>query len=550
MRERSIRSLVVFVLKHPLAGVPHVLPAVRFGHTTGANAESVQSAHGERDVTSGPAPDDAQDDDLNGGDPLKELNDAERLILEQQLVSAAERLSDRVLFGGREHDEDRFVRIHLKDSLHRFGVPGSTTSQEVVFEPRLLLHESGIAQLSLQLRADGPLTAHQVLRLMSGPTARIVYSEIPRSLVRGTAWESAAPGGTSAASADQVVKIRHLEPVSLTDASLAHLEAVLVAIGARGGEWSHYPIALVEAGGCCPSKTHISGTLSSARSEWLQRHSDEIHRLALGAPPGTELASDLQPPRNLSLAANHLLYAGLGSAIYIQIDGDAPSGIEELQTVLVLEYALLTYQRLAAMERQVSRLTLNERSLRRRYREAIDLFSVLRQGDVRAGEAREIIRHVLAAMGADQMRGTIESALNLTGNAHATVSASRAARRSWWITLLATIIAALVAAPSIQAVIDSARAENEDGAPGAIFIGILHSVGSLGFWGPWALMAGVVAAISAMVSVGWLIRHRPRHWPGLRRGYRWPNAIVVTPSIPDFADLSGESADPEGGAPA
>lgn len=84
-------------------------------------------------------------------DTLEMLAEAEAAYLGTQVVSAAVRESDANLFGGPDRDGDGFVRLMLRESYHDFVLPGSGEKHHVVFEPRLLLHESGVAQLDLAL---------------------------------------------------------------------------------------------------------------------------------------------------------------------------------------------------------------------------------------------------------------------------------------------------------------------------------------------------------------------------------------------------------------
>lgn len=518
LKNKTLTGLVVFSVKHPTAAVRYVLPNVRLsrGPELKESPTNVDELlHSGEDE---PAPSVEEDD----GDPLEPLNEAERLIIDQQIVSAAERFTDRRIFGGRSHDEDRFVRLQLRNSYHDFVVPGESTSQHVVFEPRLLLHESGAVQLDLTIRAEGPLSTDQILGLMWGPAPRIVRSEMSTPLLAGSGWEPLVVEiGEELDVGKPLAVIDHEFPASMTEASKAHLGAVMTVLRRQTTYWVNYPVALVQPASCCSPE------------RWRSNHSQEVHRLAVRGRGTGGIASHVERPPDLSMHPDHSLFANLGSAVYLQWDGEIPTGIEELDTVLVLDYALLTYVRLQTMEWKVSKLALGERVLTRRYRDALELFSELRQGNVRAGEARDIIRHVLADAGADQMRSTIETALSLAGTAHETVSASRASRRSWWITVFATLIAALVAVPAVQQLIDSAAALSSSAGSGP-FVAPLLWAGSLGFWGPWALMGTVVALVGVLMTLGWIWRHRPGHLPSLRRGYAWPNRIMMKGQPPDF----------------
>jgi hypothetical protein len=511
-------ALVGFILRHPIVGLFRVLPQVRFARDT--EEPRATSVRDPADSPDPPSPDEVSDED---SDLAEILDEAERTILDQQIVSAAERFIDRRMFGGSDHDNDRFVRLQLRNSYHDFVLPGGTESQHVVFEPRVLIHESGVLQLDLVIRAEGPLTTAQVLGLMWGPAPRIIRSEMSTPLVRGTDWESRESGFAEEPDMGKPLGyFDHALPVSMTEVARIHLQAILAVLRRVSTDWINYPVALIEAGDCCADG-----------ETWQRTHRNDLHMLVIRGNAATTAPSYLEMPRDLSLRSKSSLFATLGSAVYFQWEGESPRGIEELDTVLVFDYALLLYMRLQVLERSVSRMSLRERALTMQYRQALVLFGDLRYRNLRHGETRDVVKHVLDDLGAGSMRATIESALNLSSMAHATRSASRASRRAWWITVLATVITAFVALPTMLEVIDAASLA-DDNVFFAPVAGVLDWTRGLGFWGPWALIILVLALIAALMSISWVWRHRPQHLPSFRRGFAWPVPITLSEADSDF----------------
>ncbi|SDO01231.1 hypothetical protein SAMN05216368_10942 [Cryobacterium flavum] len=500
--------LLVLLALHPFFTIRRVLPSIRFTW----NKKRGDPVEGRHEGSVEQAAEGAEIDD-DKSSFLDVLAEAERLYLDRQVVSVAIRLSDARLFGGPDRDEDGFVRLMLRESYHDFVLPGSEEQHHVVFEPRLLLHESGVVQLDLVLSAQTTLDVRQALAMMWGPEELFLRSQMSKPLLRGTQWEQVADYSSGEVDAGQPLgTIEHPTPISMAQLLEIHLSAVLAIIKRSYRHWVIYPFAILDADECCNPE------------EWKQTHRDDLIRLAIRGSVEREVAPHVAIPRDLSLGRDRSLYAGLGSAVHFQWRGAAPRGVAELDTVLVLEYALLQYMRLHTMEEHVSQMALGERSMRARYRGAVRIFSELRQRDLRSGEARDVVRHVLQEFGVPDIRRTIETALNLSASAYATLSAERASRRAWWVTSAATLIALLVAVPPLRELLNSVPA-SEPGETWALVP--FRWLADRGFWGPWFTMAGVLLLVIAIwiLDVSW--RWRVRRLPSFRRGYKWPNEFTV-----------------------
>lgn len=509
VEKSTVPALVLFLVKHPIWGALNVLPSIRFtkGKTSNPSGQELLDDWPQRD----------QYDPNWNDEGMQSLNEAEELVIRQQVISAVERHNDAQLFGGQDWEDDRFVRLALRNSYHDILVPGSKTEvQHVVFEPRLFMHDSGVLQLAIRVDTDGPLTTEEVIDFMRGPAPRIVRSEMAKPLLRGTRWQYGTTTWADELDAGaRMALIDHAQPLSMTEILLAHMQCLERTIGRSFGHWVNYPIAIIDAGNCC------------SPSRWQKAHAEDIQFITRRQSANIPLAPHVEKERDFSATTDHSLFVNLGSASYFQWKGPAPSGIDELNTTLVIEYGLSLYRRLAALEEDVAHMGLGARRLQHQYREAVRTFSELRQGNVRAGDARMIIRHLLLDLGADQIRATIESALSLTSTAHATRSAAKASRRSWWLAFIATVFAVLVSVPSTNDLLQAiAKAPSVDDSEWVL--GPLREIASTGIWGAWFTVGIVMGVLSLLWVVAFLFRHRPQKLNLARRGYAWPTPIEVS----------------------
>lgn len=320
-------------------------------------------------------------------------------------------------------------------------------------------------------------------------------------------------------------EIVHTSRASVTELLEIHLSAILACVRGNAVHFVNYPVSIIQSSPCCKPEA------------WKVKHRDDLLRLSMRGSIDRQISPEMPLPVDLSLGRDHSLFANMGSAVYMKWEGEAPKSISELDTVLVFEHALLLYMRLHSLEQKVTNGPLRASELRLRNRDAIELFSELRQRDLRFGEARDIARHVLEDLGASDIRRTIEVALDLSASAYGVLSAERAATRAWWVTLAATVLAFVLAIQPIGSLIQSASTDvNVTGLPKMAFVHLQ----TLGFWAPWAVLSTMVLATGVARVIASLFRREDKPSRSKRRGYKWPTEFVIDSSNYSPAH-SGES---------
>ncbi|MFB9660086.1 hypothetical protein ACFQS3_09995 [Glycomyces mayteni] len=420
------------------------------------------------------------------------LDTARAVSIDAQKVSLVEREISADLFGGMDQDEDRYVRLCLRSSYHQVEPPFKGHRPfDVAFEPRLLLHESGVVQLTIALPIKAALTARELSTMSIAKTPCITMSTFPEPLLAGLRTTRRRPPlGTWLEDLDAGARLREMsfdQPCTIEDVLGRHLEAIGATIGYRLPQsFNIYATVMTAAGRCCNS-----------HQEWKRAHRSELRTIAARWFGEDELSDNVDEGRDYSSTRSSSLHLNLASALHITWRGKPPSPMRELYTVLVIEYGMLLYWRLAEIERRAPRLSTGDRALTVLYRDIIQLFAELRQGSIRYGSARDISRSLIRHLGGDDMRAVIETSLSLGAQAYAAKRAATDARRSLGIALLGAIIAALVAVPVLSDLLDGAQGEAFGGFAGVLYAPIEWAAG-LGPWGPWAIL-GLAFTAGAVV---------------------------------------------------
>lgn len=454
------------------------------------------------------------------------LGEGIEVVADIQKIAAVERELDARLFGGRSRDEDEFVRLTLRGSYHEILLPGTNDSFRVVFEPRLLLHASGTVQLTIAMPVDRGLTTSQLVQLARSDREAIFRSQMAEPLLKGLPEDQLR--GKWLDEVDAGARLREIifdEKVTMAESLERYTSVVGDAVGKLlPREWSVYATVFATAGDCCDS------------AQWRVGHQEDLARVATRYGAAGRVSHEKLIGRDFSIDPDSILISNLASTTRIQIRGESLNPIEHLDTVLLVEHVLLQYSRLRMLEGAVSDPGLHGARLQAEQREAIAVFTSMRQYEIRYGSARELAAHLLADLGGDQMRRTIEATLGLAAQANATREASMQARRSLVLAWVGTILAVLVAVPALTDLLDLVSSVPE----GSVLAGMLAPLvwmASFGAWGPWLIVItvlGVVFGFWLLKEIWWLVE---KLWRWIRRiggrGSRLPSQYVFNVDVQD-----------------
>lgn len=503
----NLPRLLWFAIRHPLL----TLKAARRGPVSSID-ESKNDRHEGAQAESG----------------TDSLTEADLVIANLLTLSAAERKVDADLFAGENRDEDRMVRLVLRGSYHEYKLPGWTEAVHVVFEPRLLLHESGVMQLTVALPIFRSLSTTDAIEVADASTPALIESQYSEPLLRDLPKRRLVGEWSQVLDATarlRVMKFTH--PLNMLDAMNRYVEAVGSLIGLPiGEERVTYATVMTTSGDCC-----------GKQELWKTTHPEDVTRLGIRFAGHSGLSVRISPGRDFGVTDDQSFYLNIGSALYLTHGGGAPEGIAQLSTVLLTEFSLLQYMRLRVLEMTAGAFPQSAAKLDQLYRDSLRVFSEMRQGEIRFGSARDIATYLVNEMGGAQIRATVQTALDLLSQAYDTKSASRASRRAFRLAFLGTVIAIIIAIPSVGGFLKSAA-----GLPVATSVRWLLApirwANAQGAWGTW-IVVGFVFGLSVLVWVlPLLTRARLLHIPRAlrRRG---------TSSGWTFEVADGEEAPPE-----
>lgn len=463
------------------------------------------------------------------------LGDGIDVVADVQKIAAVERKLDARLFGGRSRDEDEFVRLTLRGSYHNVLLPGTGDSFRVVFEPRLLLHASGVVQLTIAMPVECDLTTSQLVQLSRSDCDVIVRSQMAEPLLKGLPVDRLR--GKWLEELDAGARLREIvfdKKVTMAESLERYLFVVGEAVGkVLPREWNVYATVFAATGACCDP------------AQWSVGHQEDLARVTMRYSTAGRIHHEKLIGRDFSLDPESILISNLASTTRIQVRGEPPDPIEHLDTVLLVEHVLLQYFRLRVLEEAISDPRLHGARLQAEQREAISVFTNMRQYEIRYGSAREIATHLLADLGGDEMRRTIEATLGLAAQANATREASIQARRSLVLAWVGTILAVLVAVPALAELLELVSMVPE-GSALAVMLAPMTWAASFGAWGPWII---VIALLGGSFGF-WLLKSIRRLietlWRSARRiggrGSRLPPRYVLNVDVQNGTPIADRTS--------
>lgn len=439
------------------------------------------------------------------------FSNLDAFLLDIQKVSVAERTLDARLFGGEAQAADHYVRLILRSTRHTLKLGDLET--ETTIEPRVLLHQDGIVQVCVGVNLPTELSTEALIAASLPNSQYIAQSQIPEPFSAahdnwvGGQWSTGLDGGV------RVREIDHEDNASVYDYLELVVGRVLALMKAKQqGEWNCYPIVMAQPSDCC--------------EDWINNHHEDLVQLLGRSPSSPYRRLDMPLGRNFSVRSDHAFYVTSASALIVNWRAWKP-GIRDLEFTMLLEHALSVYVRLRKLEYQVrhSRDRPRGEDVLRGRRSALQLANEARGAAIRYGSARDIAKSLLADLGANEIRTSIDQGLSMMSEQTALRTSDRSSRRADRLTIIGVLVAAVAAIPSLPALLElvaEQRRSNPDATAWSIFQVLSSSPQQLAATVTIvavAYISGTLAAIAAR-SLWHLLRLRKRGYASRLTGYR------------------------------
>jgi hypothetical protein len=474
------------------------------------------------------------DDERPLDEQMNELIDNLKMSVAQgQSNNAVIHAIEEDLFRPSYLETNAFVRLNLRMTAQWMTRKDDGSAREeddwdegVAVDAMLLLHRSGVMQLTFAIRLPANLNAEELTALSRADAKAIMATEMPEVLIRLAskaikADESRWLGAWNEEVHDGVRwrRIWYAEPTSMVDLFRMYQDAIGEAIGAElSGLWMCYPTLYVDQTTCCHS-----------REEWLANHQAELAHLTsrmIDFDLRDELVADFIP-EDASIVNNDSFYLTVGMATVINWRPDqVPDFGGHLHRYLLVEACLRQYWQLSVLHTRLGE-TLKERrpNLRRVQLETINGMQEWRQSPMSYGTARVTADKLLADLSVPELHASLNESLGQMQQIQSADDSKRASSRATALALAAVIAAALLGLPAVSSALDVAKGTNDRSFSGWLATPP-RALARHGAAGTWTLYLAIVVIV-VVIAVGASVlprRQTLRTTRGSERmpGMRWP----------------------------
>jgi hypothetical protein len=389
----------------------------------------------------------------------------------------------------------------------------------------LLLHRSGVMQLTLALPLPDRITVDQYLEMSFGSSEFVTATRVSEPILRAAFGKRAERhlGGEWEAEQEEGVRwrtIKHESPATISELSVLYQQAIAFTIkSARSGDWFCYPAAFIDKVACCNSEESFRDTHERELKNAIIRSVD-VSSIRAGA------VSSLVP-EDCSLTRSSSWYCNMSSSLEINWPG-SPDGefSQHLQRVVILESALLQYWQIRLLDRRVGVANDSVRQVREIQREAIFGLREYRDSSISFGDAMDLVDRLLVEWRADRLYGHVLESIDQLQQLVVAAESKRSATRANTLAGVALIVAIFLGLPAIDETLSIANKVKDDGILG-IPLKPFHFLASRGDKGTWVGYLAFLASVLACLLGLTLRRGRPRPRSRHREpGISWPLGTV------------------------
>jgi hypothetical protein len=456
----------------------------------------------------------------------------ERSVAEYQVVNAIQHHIEKDLLAPSYLAGEPYLRLRLRSAGQwlallnggRVRSPGGLdegTSADIL----LLIHRSGVMQLTIALKLPDDITVAQYRSMCFGSSEVVCASRIAEPVLRAAYGrrDRAYLAGDWEEEEEQGVRwrlIQHEEPGSISDLFNLYLAAVSHAIKREPSEgWFCYPVTFIDKVGCCDSE-----------ASFRDAHPNELHDAIMRSVSASEVRSEALAsviPEDSSLTKHTSFYCNMASAIEVRWPtGRGGNFAGHLQRLVLLESALLQYWQIHLLDRRVGVTDGSLRQVREIQREAIFGLREYRDSSISYGTGRDLVERLLVEWRVAGLYGHVLETIDQLQQLVVAAESKISARRANLLAAIALIVAIFLGLPAIDETLDIAKTVKVDGALGIPLKPFL-ALSSRGEKGTWiGYLAFLSTVLACLLAVTVKRRRRSARIRRLQPGISWPLGTV------------------------
>jgi hypothetical protein len=452
------------------------------------------------------------------------------IVSEAQVVNAIQHEIENELYASAYLSSEPYLRFRLKYMPCWLAITDQGLDREegdisggVLLEAVLLVHRSGVMQLTFVLSLPDNLNADQLVSLTKAGSTRIVRSEIAEPVLRrsaerykATEKEWLGEWATEENNGCRWRQIDHSPASTLADVFEIYRDAIEEAAKADVfDEWMCHPVIFIDSLGCCKSE-----------EEWRHHHHDDLMQIAVRIPRLPLRQNIEMTDHALTKRSSVYSYAGSTTVVSWNFSSGRSDFADQLRTVVLIEHVLLRYWQLVTLAARVALVNEDIKSAPAVQREAIFGLQEYGRTTLVYGTAEKMAGDLLADLQERRIYQRILDSLDLLQQVIATNAAKRASRVQNIVAGAAIFAAVILGLPTVKASLQIVAAVPRSGAIGklAIPLQVLARHGAAGIWEAYL---GILVVVILTVAVsGGLRRPHIKFGRTSPPGMQWPFGTV------------------------
>ncbi|MFD7575516.1 hypothetical protein ACFV6U_34195 [Streptomyces sp. NPDC059810] len=479
-------------------------------------------------VSRAAGPETATQSDTSTSELLSEnLTYIHESVARQQSVNAIQNFMENELLNPSYLQSEPYLRLHLRGSrlwLTRLdgGVlrPQGNFDEGVISDALLLIHRSGVMQLTIAVRLPDEITVNQYREFAFGGSPIISASSIPEPLMKAASgarrWERDLPGDweDDVSGGTRWRRAEHPSPASVVELFDLYADAISRTLGHSFGAWLCYPATFIDKVTCCATEDDFKRNHATSLNNAIARSID----MAKVRP---EFLAKVIPEEG-SLTVGRSLYCDPSSALEIRWSGSGERRFEQhLWTLIILESALLQYWQIRLLDERISVTSGKLKEVRELQLEAIFGLREYRDSGITYGTAWDLTERLLGEWRVEKRHGHVLESIDQLQQLAVAAESIKGGRRANLLAAVALVVAIFLGLPAVNDTLEIAEKVQADGLL-ALPLGPFQDLAKRGDLGAWI---GYLIFISA-VAFPALILALSRWTRGFRRSRRRAPGMV------------------------